>query len=85
MSADKAFSLEDIPHARLVYALGALLLQGFTNHPGALHNVILEGEQRFVDACLITDKYGMSRADYKRIYKRLARAATRMGLTATIQ
>jgi len=50
-----------------------------------LHSVVVGGEAEFVVACLLSDQYGLTRTEYKRIYKRLARAAKHMGLTATIQ
>lgn len=72
--------LEQIPRDRLVHVLGMILVKGFVAHPDVLLTLVVSGEQFFVDRCLRTDRYGLTRQEYAVIYKKLARKAARMGL-----
>lgn len=82
---DQQAAFKSIPRERWPRALAAVLLQGFTNHPEVLLSLVLAGEDLFVDVAERHDQFGLTRKEYKHIYKRLCRAATRLGLTTRVQ
>lgn len=77
--------LEAIPRARWPRALAAILLTGFTKHPDTLLALVLAGEATFLAAAEGSDTFGLTRKEYKTIYKRLCHAATRMGISTRVQ
>lgn len=77
--------LKDVPRERWAGALAMLLLKGFTDHPDVLLALVVQGEARFVAVGVATDRHGLTKGDYRQIYRRLARAATRLGYATRIQ
>lgn len=77
--------LKAIPRERWAGALGRLLVQGFSSNPAALIQLVVQGEDVFVKLGERTDRYGLTRAEYRQIYRRLCRAAKRMGLSTVVQ
>lgn len=77
--------LKDVPRERWAGALAMLLIKGFTDHPDALITLVIQGVDKFVAIGVQTDRYGLTKSDYRKIYHKLARAASRMGLPLTVQ
>jgi hypothetical protein len=74
-----------IPRDRLAHVLGMILAKGLMAQPQALISIVIEGEDVFVTRCLATDRHGISREEYRTIYRKLARKAKHMGLPLTRQ
>lgn len=77
--------LKAIPRERWAGALAMLLVQGMTSNPMAFTQLVVQGEDVFVAAGVRTDQYGLTRREYKHIYRRLCRAAKRLGLSTVVQ
>lgn len=77
--------LAAIPRDRWPRALAAILLEGMTKHPDVLLMLVTQGESQFVEVGLRTDEFGLTRKEYQHIYKRLCRAAVRLGLPTRVQ
>lgn len=77
--------LKDVPRERWAGALAMLLLKGFQAHPDVLIALVTQGEDKFVQVGQMTDRYGLVKSDYRKIYRRLARAAARLGYSTRTQ
>lgn len=76
----RGLDLNKIPRERWARALCMILVESMTRAPEALLHVIDQGEAKFVRAGQTTDRYGITKDEYRWIFKQLKHEARRLGL-----
>lgn len=68
------------PRERVATALAEMLLNGFTQRPEVLVDIVRKGEDEFVKVGIQTDRQGLTKGDYRKIFRKLERAHDALGL-----
>ena len=79
---EHGFDPNKVPKERWAHALYMSLMEYFEKanaHP-ALFDLVMAGQDKFIKDGLASDKFGLNRDHYKSVYKKLRKAAMKMGM-----